>query len=147
LSLLCDTVKGTLSLADEHGYERERGHAIGNHARLETPEATVYLDESTLTGSGPTGPGVTLILAVSFKPHPDDFKHEGGEFKGDAHDFKHDQDHFKHEAASRLLAVEVGGSDDLGHVDGFAHAGWLTIQPEMTVAVTPEPPAELGEGP
>lgn len=119
LALLCDTANGTLSLFDEKKNRSEHGHPIGSNAHLETSQATVYLAETSLVGSGPTGPSVTLNLALSFK----------------------------HQATDRLFAVEVGASDDLGHVDDFAHAGWVTVQPKKGASVPPEPEPEVGEGP
>jgi len=61
---------------------------------LQTPQATLYLAETSVVGSGPTGPSVTLNLSLSFKP----------------------------QTAGRTFTVEVAATDDLGNQDGFAPA-------------------------
>src|SRR5207247_7527470 len=83
------------------------------------PAATVHLAETSVVGSGPKGPSVTLNLALSFKP----------------------------QAAGRSYVVEVAATDDLGNQQGFAPAGSLTIEAlgaaELSSAAQPGgPPAE-----
>ena len=64
------------------------------------PTATLYLAESSVQGSGPTGQSVTLRLSLSFKP----------------------------QAAGRTFKVEVAAVNDLGQGSGFMEAGSLKVQ-------------------
>jgi hypothetical protein len=64
------------------------------------PTATLYLAESSVQGSGPTGQSVTLRLSLSFKP----------------------------QAAGRTFKAEVAAVNDLGQSSGFMEAGSLKVQ-------------------
>ena len=74
--------------------------APGRSNRLETRAATLYLAGSSIQGSGPSGPSVTLTLDLSFKP----------------------------QAAGRSEPVEVRATNDAGGVQGFDHAATLTVE-------------------
>lgn len=101
LSLLFDEASNTFVLLNRTTGQPERGSLPGRPNLLETPEATLHLAETSVVGSGPTGPSVTLNLSLSFKPS----------------------------AAGRTFVVEVAASDDLGNHDDFAQAGTLTVTP------------------
>ncbi len=96
-----DEASETFSLFDEAKGEFGEGAAPGSDLLLESPQATLYLDETSVVGSGPTGPTVTLNLSLSFNPL----------------------------AAGRTFLVEVTASDDLGNEDDFSLAGTLTVTP------------------
>jgi len=70
----------------------------GQSGQFETQFATLYLDQSVVQGSGPTGHTVTLWLTVSFKQQGD-------------YDRK----------------VQLRATDDLGHVQGWDPAGTLKV--------------------
>jgi hypothetical protein len=98
-----DEASGTFSVFNEATGRFKRGHAAGSPHRLQTQQAKVYLEDTSVEGSGPTGPSVTLNLSLSFKP----------------------------QAAGRTFLVEVAGSDDEGNEsDFFAEAGTVTVTPE-----------------
>jgi hypothetical protein len=59
----------------------------------------MYLEYSEVIGSGPTGPSVTLNLALSFKPR----------------------------AAGRVFRVEAFATDDFGNQQGFDEAGAIGV--------------------
>jgi hypothetical protein len=101
ISVLFDEASKIFVLLNEGTGEIEGGFAAGSDNRLQTPEATLYLADTTVVGSGPTGPSVTLNLSLSFKP----------------------------QAAGRTFIAEVAASDDFGHQDGFTPAGALTVTP------------------
>src|SRR5262249_31233554 len=57
----------TFALVDpKTGREGPSGRA-GDNQRLQTNAATLYLADSSVVGSGPTGPSVTLHLSLGFK--------------------------------------------------------------------------------
>lgn len=99
LSVLFDEASNTFSLVNEATGEIGTGFAAGSHKRLRTSRASLYLAETSVVGSGPTGPSVTLNLSLSFKP----------------------------QLAGRTLVVEVAASDDQGNQDGFVQASTLTV--------------------
>ena len=99
LWLRFDEATNTLSLVDENTGRSKKSFAPGSQNRLQTPEATLYLADSSVVGSGPTGPNVTLKLPLSFKPS----------------------------AAGRTFKVEVRASDDEGNEPDFEQAGTLSI--------------------
>ncbi|PWU14955.1 MAG: hypothetical protein C5B50_16270 [Verrucomicrobia bacterium] len=101
LTVRLDVASKTLSVLNEANGQFVAGGLPGSPWQLETPEATLYLSHSSAVGSGPTGPSVTLNLALSFKPS----------------------------AANRFLSVEVAARDLLGGENGFAQAGTLFIEP------------------
>lgn len=76
-----------------------KGGKAGDNRKLQSKGATLYLADSSVVGSGPTGPSVTLNLALGFKP----------------------------KAAGRTYAVEVLAADDTGQAHGFELAGSLTV--------------------
>ena len=59
----------------------------------------MYLAESSVVGSGPTGPSVTLNLDLSLKP----------------------------EVAGRIYDVEAFATDDFGHEQGWELVGALAV--------------------
>lgn len=72
----------------------------GSHARFESSESALVLDDTQVVGSGPTGPSVRLDLALRFKP----------------------------EAAGRTFTVEVKASDDEDDVQGWDVVGQIIVQ-------------------
>ena len=68
---------------------------------LETPHVRLYLADTRVVGSGPTGQSVTLHLSL--------------EFLG--------------EAAGHRYRVELAATDDLGRVDDFAEATTVHVWP------------------
>lgn len=75
------------------------GGIPGSPGYLETPTARVNLAESSVVGSGPTGPSVTLEIALSLLG------------KAEGHTYK----------------VDVAAADDSGNVDRFVHATTLSV--------------------
>jgi hypothetical protein len=73
--------------------------APGSRAHFETSAAVMYLENSEVIGSGPTGPSVTLNLALSFKPR----------------------------AAGRVFRVDAFATDDFGNQQGFDEAGAIGV--------------------
>ena len=71
----------------------------GSHARFESSDVALLLRGTEVIGSGPTGPSVTLNLALKFKP----------------------------EAAGRTFAVEMKAADDFGSVQGWDTVGTITV--------------------
>jgi len=63
-----DEASRTFSLFNEATGQFESGSAAGSPSRLQTPHATLYLADTSVVGSGPTGPSVTLNLSLSFEP-------------------------------------------------------------------------------
>jgi photosystem II stability/assembly factor-like uncharacterized protein len=96
-----DEASKTFSLVNPATGQLEKGFAAGSRNSLQTPQATLHLADTSVVGSGPTGPSVTLNLALSFKPS----------------------------AAGRTFLVEVAATDDLGNQDNFAAAGTVTVAP------------------
>jgi hypothetical protein len=88
---------------DRFGPEFPAGHP----ARLQTPDATLHLAETSVApvnsvlGRGPSSPGVMLNLGISFK----------------------------RSTAGRTFHVDVAGRDDLGNDDPFVEAGIITVTP------------------
>jgi hypothetical protein len=99
IALHWEEAGNTVSLVDGANGRPGRGFVPGSHNRLETEEATLFLSDATVRGSGPTGPSVTLSLPLTFKPR----------------------------AAGHTFVVEVAASDDLGHQDDFIQAGTVTV--------------------
>jgi len=101
LSLVFDEATQTFALVNERNDNVGPAFPGGSNARLQTSQATLYLADSSVVGSGPTGPSVTLHLSLGFKP----------------------------QAAGRTFLVEVGASNDAGEEDTFTPAGSLTVSP------------------
>jgi hypothetical protein len=70
------------------------GSVPGSPGVLQTPFGLLYLEQSSIVGSGPTGPSVTMTLGIA--PGPD----ARGEY-----------------------AVDLAAADDFGGRDGFFQAG------------------------
>ncbi len=75
--------------------------AAGSAEVLETPHVRLYLADTRVVGSGPTGQSVTLHLSL--------------EFLG--------------EAAGHQFQVELAATDDLGRADGFTEATTVHVWP------------------
>jgi len=90
----------TLALLNSEGRQVGPAFSPGRRASLESSNAKVHLHDSSVQGSGPTGPSVTLTLDVSFK----------------------------HRAAGRSYLVEVLATDSAGH-EQIEVAGTLTVIP------------------
>jgi len=71
----------------------------GSHARFESPDVALLLHDTEVIGTGPTGPSVTLNLALRFKP----------------------------KAAGRTFVVEMKAADDSGSVQGWDQVGRITV--------------------
>jgi len=71
----------------------------GSHARFESRDVALLLHGTEVIGSGPTGPSVTLDLALRFKP----------------------------ESAGRTFVVEMKAADDSGNVQGWDQVGRITV--------------------
>jgi hypothetical protein len=93
-----DEADGTLGLLNAAGHGKGPAFHPGHHGPLQSSGATLHLRESSVQGSGPTGPSVTLTLDLSFKP----------------------------QAAGRTFLVEVLAIDDAGH-EPIEPAGTLTV--------------------
>jgi Tol biopolymer transport system component len=93
-----DEAAGTLGLLNAAGHRVGPAFPPGHRGQLESSGATLYLRDSRVEGSGPTGPSVTLTLEVSFKPR----------------------------AAGRTYVVEVLAVDDAGQ-EQIEPAGTLTV--------------------
>jgi hypothetical protein len=68
-------------------------------ARFETAAATLFLDQSSSQGSGPTGHSVTVNYSLVFKP----------------------------KAADRVFRVEAFATDDFGNQQGFEEVGIIAV--------------------
>jgi hypothetical protein len=73
----------------------------GTVERFDSNAATMYVEHSSVQGSGPTGPSVVLTYSLSFKPR----------------------------AAGRTFRVEAFAIDDFGNQQGFDVVGTVSIQP------------------
>jgi hypothetical protein len=71
----------------------------GSHARFESPDVALLLRNTEVIGTGPTGPSVTLNLALEFKPG----------------------------AAGHTFVVEMRAADDSGNVQGWDQVGRITV--------------------
>jgi hypothetical protein len=102
-SLLFDEASNTFSHVDPHSGKVTRSVAPGpgSDARFESDDVTLYLRDSSVVGSGPTGPSVTLNLSLEFKPH----------------------------AEGKTFVVEAAGTDDFGNEDTFSPAGSVGVTP------------------
>jgi hypothetical protein len=73
----------------------------GSPQPFETNAATMYVEDSRVQGSGPTGPSVVLTYSLSFKAL----------------------------AAGRVFRVEAFATDDFGNQQGFDVVGTVSIRP------------------
>jgi CARDB protein/beta-propeller repeat-containing protein len=101
--VLWDQTSNTFSLVNDTGAPVGRAVGPGSDEILQTANAILHLDQTTVVPGGPTAPDVTLTLAMTFK----------SEAAG--------QDH-------RDYRVEVLGTDDLGQRQGFDQAGSLRVE-------------------
>jgi hypothetical protein len=76
-----------------------RGVSPGSAELLETAQATLHMADTSVLGSGPTGPSVTLTFSLSFKLL----------------------------AVGRDYVVELAAADDFGDQDDFVPAGRLRV--------------------
>ncbi len=76
------------------------GATPGSAVVLETPLASLHLDGTSVVGSGPTGPSVTLGLTVSFE----------------------------RKAAGHGYGVELAATDDFGNGDNFFRLGTVSVE-------------------
>jgi hypothetical protein len=83
----------------ETGDACSAGFAPGSAGELQTDFATVFLKDSAVRGSGPTGPSVDLTFTFSLKSA----------------------------AAGRVLHVEAAATDDAGKAQGFEETGTVTV--------------------
>ena len=103
LWLRWDEAANTLALCEENDAGNgvcSPGKVLGSPDTLEASLARVFLADSSAVGSGPTGPDVTLNLAIEFL----------GKAKGHLYD------------------VEVAATDDLGHADNFVTATTVHVE-------------------
>jgi hypothetical protein len=101
ISLRFDEATQTFSLLNEAKDEFAKAFAAGSSNSLQTAQATLDLAGTSVKGSGPTGPSITLNLALSFKP----------------------------QAAGRTFIVEVAATNDGSTRSEFMQAGTLTVRP------------------
>jgi hypothetical protein len=94
-----DETSNTFSLFDEEKAQFTRSEAPGSHTRLKTSLAALHLAETSVVGSGPTGPSVTLNLSLDFKRR----------------------------VAGHTFLVEVAATNDQGDRDDFVEAGSFTV--------------------
>jgi VCBS repeat-containing protein len=99
LTVHFDETSNTFSLLEPRSWLRSA--APGERTQFETPLAVMYLEESEVIGSGPTGPSVLLKLNLSFKA----------------------------QSAGHLFRVEAFATDDLGTRQGFDPVGTITVLP------------------
>jgi hypothetical protein len=98
-----DQASNTFTLVDTDGTATGRPAAPGSTEILQTGNAVLHLDQTTVVPGGPTAPDVTLTLAMSFKS----------------------------EAAGQAQAdyrVELAAADDFGGAQGFAQGGTLRVE-------------------
>ena len=95
-----DEATNTLSVYDEETGRFGREVSPGSSGRLQGKGVSVILDDSSVVGTGLTGPTVTLNLTLKFKPS----------------------------TAGRSYVVEVAASDDFGTSDSFTEAGTLNVE-------------------
>src|SRR5262249_25494396 len=98
-----DQTSNTFVLVDTDGTATGRPAAPGSSEILQTGNAVLHLDQTTVVPGGPTAPDVTLNLTMTFK----------SEAAGQG---------------QRDYRVEVNATDDFGRQQGFAQAGTLTVQ-------------------
>jgi hypothetical protein len=67
ISVLFDEASNTFSLFNEATGKFGPAFPAGRPNRLQTPQATLYLADTSVVASGPTSPTVTLNFALSFK--------------------------------------------------------------------------------
>jgi hypothetical protein len=96
-----DEPSNTFSLFNPISGRYENPVTPGSPQLFESNAATMYLEDSRVQGSGPTGPSVLLTYSLSFKP----------------------------QAAGRVFRVEAFATDDFGHQQGFDLVGTVTVQP------------------
>jgi hypothetical protein len=96
-----DETSGTFSIYNPNSGRFGEPARPGSPNRFESNSATMYLEDSVVQGSGPTGPNVTLTYNLSFKP----------------------------QAAGRTFRVEAFATDDSGRQQGFETVGTLTVLP------------------
>jgi CSLREA domain-containing protein len=100
LQLRWDALTNTFSFYNEARQDFGPSFAPESANMLETDSARLYLADSTVRGSGPTNPTVTLTLSLGFKPS----------------------------TRGETFLIEVAASDDLGHEDPFMPAGVLRVE-------------------
>ena len=91
--------ENTFSLFNPASGKFLHADAPGSRTHFETSAAVMYLENSEVIGSGPTGPSVLLNLNLSFKP----------------------------KAAGRVFRVEAFATDDDGNQQGFDEAGMIAV--------------------
>src|SRR5207249_3020172 len=98
-SILFDGASQTFALVDEDKDHIGPAFPAGSEARLHNSYAVLHLTDSSVEGSGPTGPTVTLNLSLEFKPH----------------------------AKGESFVVEVAATDNQGNEDTFTAAGSVIV--------------------
>ncbi len=99
LNVRFDEADNTFSLFNPANGKFLHPDAPGSRTHFETDAAVMYLENSQVLGSGPTGPSVLLNLNLSFKP----------------------------KAAGRVFRVEAFATDDDGNQQGFDEAGIIGV--------------------
>ena len=98
-----DEASNTFRLFDPGSGIYSRPYQPGTAQQFNTNEATMYLAESMVQGSGPTGPDVTLTYRLSFTAA----------------------------AVGRTFKVEGRATDDFGNEQGFEPIGLISVRPDQ----------------
>jgi|GEM_PF-3032722 len=101
LQLRWDEATNTFSQINTANGQTRKSGLPGSHVRFNSPEVNLFLKDSEVIGSGPTGPSVLLNLALRFKK----------------------------QATGRTFTVEARATDDSGIEQGWDAAGEITVLP------------------
>jgi hypothetical protein len=101
LQVRWDEAANTFSQFNPHTKRFSTPAQPGSHTKFHSSAVTLFLQNSEVIGSGPTGPSVLLNLNLRFKK----------------------------QAAGRTFTVEVRARDDSGGVQGWDVAGAITVLP------------------
>jgi len=101
LELRFDEATGTISQVNTANGRLLKSDLPGSKVRFEGPDVTLFLEDSAVIGSGPTGPSVLLKLSLSFKAR----------------------------TSMDTFTVEARATDDAGSAQGWDLAGAITVLP------------------
>jgi uncharacterized delta-60 repeat protein len=101
ITVIFDEATNTFSLLNQATGRPGPSAAPGDERVLETPNAVLYLGNSSVVTAGPISPTVTLNMSLGLKP----------------------------QTAGQIYPVEVAAADDFGNETGFLRAGTLSVSP------------------